>query len=72
MKKRNSLHGFLADKNNPISMEEILKELRKDRGKGDVAGLEANQRVAKAWKRYDEGKFVKKSKNEFLKDLEEW
>ncbi|MBI4043600.1 MAG: hypothetical protein HY393_02220 [Candidatus Diapherotrites archaeon] len=53
-------------------MEEILKELRKDRGKGDVAGLEANQRVAKAWKRYDEGKFVKKSKNEFLKDLEEW
>ena len=26
MKKKKSLHGFLADKNNPISMDDILRE----------------------------------------------
>lgn len=35
MKKRKSLHGFLADKNNPISMKEIVEELRRDRRESD-------------------------------------
>ncbi|MFH0970047.1 MAG: hypothetical protein V1776_01150 [Candidatus Diapherotrites archaeon] len=30
-KKGKSMHGYLADVNNPISMDDILKELRADR-----------------------------------------
>ena len=32
-KKGKSLHGFLADADHPISMKDILKELRADRNR---------------------------------------
>ncbi len=34
MKKR-SMYGALTDKNNPVSMKEILRELKKDRKESD-------------------------------------
>ncbi len=35
MKKKESIFGALADKNNPVSMEEIVQELKRDRGESD-------------------------------------
>ena len=31
MKKKKSFQGFLADTNNPVSMKEILRELKEDK-----------------------------------------
>jgi AbrB family looped-hinge helix DNA binding protein len=52
--------------------KQIILEKSSDFDKNTMDDIKFAQRVEKAWKRYDEGKFITKSKKEFLKDLETW
>ena len=52
--------------------KQIILEKSSDFDKNVADDIKFAQRVEKAWKRYDEGKFITKSKEEFLKDLESW
>jgi AbrB family looped-hinge helix DNA binding protein len=66
--------GFGMDDNIIVirSGNQIILEKTSDFQKNIAEDIKAAERVSKAWKKYDEGKFVKKSKDEFLKDLETW
>jgi AbrB family looped-hinge helix DNA binding protein len=59
---------FLMVKDNERIILKSIKNLAAD-VKDDLIFAD---RVEKAWKRYDEGKFIEMSKEDFLKELEKW
>jgi AbrB family looped-hinge helix DNA binding protein len=59
---------FLVVKDNGRLVFKSMKSLASDL-KDD---LKFAQKVDDAWKEYDKGKFVKKTKEEFLKELKKW
>ncbi|MEK6970991.1 MAG: AbrB/MazE/SpoVT family DNA-binding domain-containing protein [archaeon] len=54
------------------SGKQIILERSTDFQQNITDDIKAAKRVSKAWKKYDAGKFVKKDKDEFLKELETW
>lgn len=49
----------------------IMKNMN-ELAKGLKADFVFAERVEKSWQSYDNGKFVSKSKKDFLKDLQKW
>lgn len=49
----------------------ILKNI-KDLSENFKEDLEISKRVDEAYKRYEEGKFISLSKDDFLKEIKEW
>ena len=46
------------------SMKGVAKDLKDD--------LKFAEKIERSWKRYEEGKFKKMKKEEFLKEIEKW
>ena len=66
--------GFGQDDNIIVirAGKQIILEKSADFEKNIAEDIKFAQRVAKAWKKYDQGKFAKKDKEEFLKEMELW
>jgi AbrB family looped-hinge helix DNA binding protein len=54
------------------SGKQIILERVRDFGENIIEEIEFAKRTEEAWKRYDRGEFVSRSKEEFLKELEKW
>lgn len=66
--------GFGQDENIIVirSGKQIILERSTDFQQNIADDIKAAERVSKAWKKYDSGKFITKDKDEFLKELETW
>ncbi|MEK6970583.1 MAG: hypothetical protein AABW68_02715 [archaeon] len=69
MRKRKSLHGFLGDPENPVSMEEIIRELKEDRKKDDESVVRDFLGIVGSWEKYCDEKQLTPSFNEYVKWL---
>lgn len=66
MKRKKSLFGFLADKNNPVTTEEIVRGLREDRGRDDDE-LEDALHLSNAWQKYCEVTHIRGTFSEYVR-----
>jgi len=62
--RKKSLHGFLVDKNNPISMEEIVQEIKRDRSESDARREAVFDKIIK------KSRHAKKFSTRFSRQLE--
>jgi hypothetical protein len=68
MKRKKSLFGFLADKNNPISLDEIVQGLRDARVE-DEDELDSAMHLSNAWQKYCETNHIQGTFSEYVKWL---
>ena len=52
--------------------KQLILKKAKDFDKNIEEDLEFARRTEEAWKRYDEGKFIRRDADDFLKALEKW
>jgi hypothetical protein len=65
-KKKNSLHGFFASQNNPVSTEQIVQWIKEDRAEDEESELEDAQRLSHAWVKYRKNNNLKGTFSEYL------